>query len=245
MSKATLLAAAAGLAVLGLTQTAFAQSAPSPQGDSWDSIKLLPDWSGIWTSQVNPGQKGMIFNAKGKAAADKLEALRKVNGDIPSRQKLCLLSGFPGGMGGPEQFTNEFLFTPGQVTLSNSQAFVRRIFTDGRKHHKGPPTLQGDSIGHWEGQTLVVDTIGMHPDNEAFYGFRGGKDMHVVERFSLKDDKTLQVLNALDAPEVLAAPDNYRLELTRHRDWTTVEMNCAQGQRSIDKNGNQTMILDK
>ena len=61
----------------------------------------------------------------------------------------------------------EFLFTPGKVTVAiEAYSQMRRIFTDGRKHPDDPdPTYQGNSIGHWEGDTLVVDTVGFIPDS--------------------------------------------------------------------------------
>jgi len=69
----------------------------------------------------------------------------------------------------------------------------RPVFTDGRAHSKDPnPSYLGESIGHWEGDTLVVDTIGFndrtwldqsgHPHTEA---------LHTVERFTRRDELTL------------------------------------------------------
>jgi hypothetical protein len=71
--------------------------------------------------------------------------------------------------------------------------FWRAVYTDGRTHLKDPnPGFLGDSIGHWEGDTLVVDTIGFndrtwldqdgHPHTEA---------LHTVERFTRPDQETL------------------------------------------------------
>jgi hypothetical protein len=57
----------------------------------------------------------------------------------------------------------EFLFTPGRVTIiQEAYMQVRRVFTDGRPLPDDPdPTYNGSSIGHWEGDTLVVTTIGL------------------------------------------------------------------------------------
>ena len=237
------IALAAGYLMAAAPATIAQTTAATRPGDTWDSIKTLPDWSGVWASATNPSGKGMQFSDAGKVQADELAKLREVNGDIPSRQKKCLLAGFPGSMTGPEQFTLEFLYAPGETLLTDSQAYVRHIYTDGRKHHKGPPTMQGDSIGHWEGQTLVVDTVGLDAGNELYYGFRGGKNMHVTERISLKDKDTLQIENTIEAPEMLSKPHHYMMEYNGHRDWTTVEMNCSQNNRSVDEEGRQTMKL--
>ena len=151
-----------------------------------------PDWNGVFTWIRNP-RPPMPVTARGQAQLDMIERLRKVNGDIPSRAKRCMLEGWPAGPTGPEEYSEEFVFTPGQVTMTQSQGYVRRIFTDGRKHHAGPVSYQGDSVGHWEGDTLVVDVVGMHAENEIYYGFVGGKNMHGVERIHLTDANTLEI----------------------------------------------------
>ncbi len=59
------------------------------------------------------------------------------------------------------QYPYEFIFSPGRVTVHQEAWMqVRTIWTDGRAHQEDPdPSFMGDSIGHWEGHTLVVDTI--------------------------------------------------------------------------------------
>jgi hypothetical protein len=237
--------AAVALTALGLSSGAApaADGVSTPQGNNWDNIKQLPDWQGVWVSQSLPNAKGWPLNDKGQAQNAQLMKLRAVNGDVPSRSKKCEPGGFPGGMSGPEEYTEEWVFTPGEVLLTQTQGFVRRIYTDGRKHHPGPVSMQGDAIGHWEGSTLVTDTVGLDPGNEIFYGFPGGKNMHVVERIFLKDPNTMQIDTTLDAPDILTKPTNYTILYKRHRDWTPVEMDCAQNNRSVDANGNQTMKI--
>ena len=164
---------------------------------------------------------------------------------VTARQKRCMVSGWPSGVGGPEEYSEEWIFTPGQVTMTGAIGFVRRIHTDGRKHHAGPGTIEADSIGHWEGDTLVVDTSSAQEGNELYYGFVGGKNMHGIERIHLSDQNTLTIDLDLDAPDIFSTAYKFPTRLKRHADWTTLEMNCAQNQRSVDEKGNQTMILDK
>ena len=81
--------------------------------------------------------------------------------------------------------------TPGYVILiMQSNSDVRIIPTDGRPHL--PSTVRkwlGDSVGHWEGNTLVVDTTNFHPDRE----WRGSTSgMHLIERLTITDPKTLK-----------------------------------------------------
>jgi hypothetical protein len=102
---------------------------------------------------------------------------------------------------------HEFLFTPGRVTQITEDNQVRRIYTDGRAHPKDPdPTYFGDSIGHWEGDTLVVDTIGLRDDNDVVIGLTAEGDMHVVERIHQVDSDTLRDDLTLDGLPWLARP---------------------------------------
>ena len=79
----------------------------------------------------------------------------------------------------------EIAHIPGRVLmLFEYDHFVRNIFTDGREHPKDlNPSWMGDSIGKWEGDTLVVDTVGFNDktwlDND---GHPHTEDLHVVER---------------------------------------------------------------
>ena len=87
---------------------------------------------------------------------------------------------------------------------------ARIIHTDGRPHlPKGVRQWMGDSIGRWEGNTLVVDTTNF-VDGSGFYGDAGGNfafddNLHVVERFSLFDPDTLLYQFEIDDPDRLHA----------------------------------------
>jgi Family of unknown function (DUF6152) len=74
------------------------------------------------------------------------------------------------------------------------------------------PSLHGDSIGHWEGDTLVVDTTGYraHPEGYAF-DLPSSGSKHIVERFTLSADrKHIDYEAAVEDPEYLAEPQSHR-----------------------------------
>jgi len=78
----------------------------------------------------------------------------------------------------------------------------RMIFTDGRPHEKDPnPTYLGEGIGRWEGDTLVVDTIGFNDrswlDQD---GHPHTEDLHVIERYTRTDEQTLRYEVTIDDP---------------------------------------------
>jgi len=97
---------------------------------------------------------------------------------------------------------------------------ARIIRLDGRPHL--PPEIRlwmGDSIGRWEGNTLVVDTTNFN-DAGGFYGEAGGnfgwdRNLHIVERFSLLDADTLLYRFEIDNPTAFTQPWKGELTMTR------------------------------
>ena len=128
----------------------------------------------------------------------------------------------------------EFLFTPGRVTMLFEDGEVRRIHTDGRQHQSLDElsrSFMGDSVGHWEGKTLVVDTIGF-PQGELWqnYGIRATLKTHLVERITLNDEGNIQIDNTIDDPEIFTAPYSYKRQYQR-TDLLLSEPTCAQNNR--------------
>ena len=107
----------------------------------------------------------------------------------------------------------EFLFTPGRVTIlgESDGNRLRRIYTDGRPHPDDPdPTFHGHSVGHWEGETLVVDTVGIVPQSylaitEAA-GVPNNGDIHVIEHIHLQGTDFLHDDLEIIAPKILTRP---------------------------------------
>jgi hypothetical protein len=102
---------------------------------------------------------------------------------------------------------------PDTVVFNVDWMTTRRVvYLDGRAHPEdGERTLNGHSIGHWEGDTLVVDTtlFADHREGLAF-GIPSGAGKHVSERFSLAADRRhLDYSAVLEDPDNLAAPVNF------------------------------------
>ena len=97
---------------------------------------------------------------------------------------------------------------------------TRVIHLDGRPHLPSSVRLwKGDSIGRWEGDTLVVDTTNFN-DGGGFYGDAGGnfgwdRNLHLVERFSLLDKDTLLYRFEVDNPTAFTQPWKGELTMTR------------------------------
>ena len=145
----------------------------------------------------------------------------------------------------------EVLFTPGRVTLlgESDSNRLRRIYTDGRPHPEDVyPTFHGHSIGHWEGETLVVDTISIRPQTlfavlEAVAVPTNG-DVHVKERIHLAGKDTLHVELEIEAPNVLTGPWKTTRIFTRERRYDIVEGICIEGDftEGTDKDGNSIFV---
>jgi hypothetical protein len=115
---------------------------------------------------------------------------------------------------------------------------ARIIHLDGRPHL--PPQIRqwlGDSLGHWESATLVVDTTNFN-DMGGFYGDAGGnfgwdRNLHLVERFSLLDAETLLYRFEIDDPTAFTKP--WKGELTMARTTARIyEYACHEGNYSLE-----------
>lgn len=96
------------------------------------------------------------------------------------------------------------------VMLTETYHGFRLVPTDGRKHRDDvPPSLRGDSVGRWDGDTLVVDTTNFTDTNwmaaEGAVSFHSDA-LHIVERYRRVDANTLEVEATVEDPKVLTGP---------------------------------------
>ena len=112
----------------------------------------------------------------------------------------------------------QVLITPEEVLITNAYNETRHIYTDGRDHPSPEdlwPTVTGNSIGHWEGETLVVDTIMVTNPNEFFQGGPPlSEEAHYVERIWLEGGKLYDEFTITD-PVTLSGPWVAKLVLVR------------------------------
>lgn len=223
------------------------QGAANPKGH-YAELDKLPDWGGAWflTFQMpapgapppeQPKLKGEYLKKH-----DAMVAEAQANNGVTKRERsYCSPPGMPGIMR-LAQYPYEFIFAPGRVTI-NQEAWMqtRTIWTDGRAHQEDPdPTYMGDAIGHWEGDTLVIDTIGIDPALEIQAGSGHSDKFHLVERIHLDpaDPDILVNEMTMDDPEALAAPYHATARYRRDRYGALLEFECSQNDRNpVDENG--------
>ena len=133
------------------------------------------------------------------------------NEEDPSNS--CMPAGVP-RMGSPSLIVQQpsyILFVyPGQGGLIATSTSYRMIPTDGRKHTNLEDldgTWNGESLGHWEGDTLVVDSIGFNSTSwfDQLGGYFHSENMHVIERLH-RDGNTLTWTATVEDPDVLLEP---------------------------------------
>jgi hypothetical protein len=228
-----------------------AAGSPKSSAHSYASLDSLPDWSGIWTPNFS-----VLANPTGEQpaltpqAASKYKAWQEAearNEEPATDSANCVPPGMPTVMFQP--YDIEFLFTPGRVTIiQEAYMQVRRVFTDGRGH---PPKLDlsfnGHSIGHWESDTLVIDTVGLGHERPLGFGrLTHGPQLQVIERIHLTAPDTLEDRMTLTDPDVLEKPWHPVYTFTRHREWDQLEYICEENNRNhIDSDGKVSPGLRK
>jgi hypothetical protein len=214
----------------------------------------LPDWSGVW----KPDQ-GILFKS-GIGDPDSHEArlrdtppytpefakehdalLDSANKGLPMYEPTanCLWPGMPRLMLQP--YPMEFVVKPGVVyTLHEYMSQQRRIYTDGRGHPADvDPSFNGDSVGHWEGDTLVVDTVGIKPGVTRIDRYLPHSDaLHVVERIRRISPTKMEDRITIDDAKALTAPWSTVRTWTLQPDWKIMEFVCEENNRNpSDVNG--------
>jgi hypothetical protein len=233
-----------------------AQSAPPPKAapeNPYAALAKLPDWSGVWDPAFMRPPPGTPPPAPPKLTppyaaqyAKFLEKNRTTPGlNFVSDVASCVPPGVPQSM--QEPYPIEFLFTPGRVTiLIETYALVRRIPTDGSPPPADPdPTYQGTSVGHWEGDTLVVETSAILPETSPMNGIKGHSDQfHVTERMRLVQPDLLEITTTRADPAVFVEPYTTKAYYRRHRDWKIMEYVCQQNNHdALDAQGHAAFSL--
>ena len=150
----------------------------------------------------------------------------------------CLPHGMPRVMESP--YPIEIVQTPQRITFLHEVAHnLRRIWLN-RDHPKNlAPTFLGDSVGHWEGDTLVVDTVGLN--DKTFIDDEGSSHSlqeHVIERFrKLDGGQNLELIMQVEDPVTLEHPYTYRRIYHWRPDVRPQEYVCEENNRNAPVNG--------
>lgn len=231
-----------------------------------ENFAKLPDWSGIWqfdmwADELDGQQFGPegLRRAKAYAAelqpsytpawqpkADeyrkKVEAAEAPSTNPPGRglaSDCNFVPAFPAIM---QPGYYEWQVTPEEATLITSLGAVRHIYTDGRSHPPNDelwPTKQGDSIGHWGGDTLIIDTVEIKPPVTLGFGRVAGPfsdQLHAVERIRMVNHDEMEIRFTWDDPVALAKPIDMTIDWVRVKDLNRMEENEQECDPAEDRN---------
>jgi hypothetical protein len=134
--------------------------------------------------------------------------------------------------------------TPGYVMLFSEMLHEAHIIPVDASPHL-PPTIRqwtGDPRGHWEGDTLVIDTTNFNGKAWIAPGLSAGRirgvgqstAAHVVERFTRVGPDTLQYEVTIDDPEVYTRPWRVSIPLTRDDTFVMYEYACHEGNQAVE-----------
>jgi hypothetical protein len=231
-----------------------AQSAPSG----------TPDFSGVWQHtpiaeyQAVTGKPGPVLDRKHPLSPTDFQVALEGNHDnpilqpwtaaevrkradaahagkpFPSPQEVCQPSGVPNVITLPAPVL--FIQQPKQVLILYQRDHqVRRIHMN--VPHSGSPTPSwyGESVGHYEGDTLVVDTIGMNDKTPVdIFGTPHTEALHVVERYRLVDDgKQLEVVFTVEDSRAFTTLWTARMVYGRSNATELTEEACAENNLDV------------
>ena len=209
-------------AVFAVSTAAFAQAAPKSQAKA-PSAATQPDLSGVWM-----GQEGKVFGSFNPKEPPSLQAWAAEKFKATTRELdpiwKCLPPGVPRILLVPQPM--EIVPIPGRVLmLSEYDHTVRQIYMDGREHPTDPdPTWLGHYIGKWDGDTLVVDTIGLNDKTWLDYpGHPHTEALHVIERYRRSTPDTLLLDITIDDPKTYTKPWTGQRVYKLRTDWEILE----------------------
>jgi hypothetical protein len=187
-----------------------------------------PDLSGVWLrgGDRNPFDLPLDVSIMQPAAKTKFEAEKNGHGpnvalDFASNTdpfiKSCDPLGLPRVLLANHPF--KIVSAAGEIVILYERSHdFREIYMDGRSHPSDPdPSWWGNSIGKWQGDTLVIDSVGFNDRTWLDYqGLPHTEALHLVERYRRVDHDSLQLVLSIDDPKAYTktweATNNYKLK---------------------------------
>ena len=248
-----------------LTAIAASNPAPAQQTDA----SAAPDWGGVWQmtsntvfDQATVDPPGGSSNAPGTREyppySDEWEAKYAANrervrlGQFPDPITTCgTPAGFPRMMNLPAGI--EFVVRPEQVwIITEDGPNIMRIYTDGRGHPAPEdrwPTYSGESVGRWEGDTLVFETISLKGDGDAILDRTGlvlSTEARIVTRLRRVEDELMEAQFTIEDPAALTGPWHVVKQYRKLESGTRmIEFACAENNRNPVDTAGRTLTLDR
>ncbi len=241
----------ASLSLVALSM-AFAQRAPEPPTGPAPKLNGKPDLSGLWQRPYTPdmtvtardgktqvadaslpddpkapGHKLLPFTDWGKQMWESYDAAK---GDYTGS---CLPFGLMRSMNSPDPI--QIMQSDKYVSLLYEQNTWFKVFPiDGRKHREQVPTWFGDSVGRWDGDTLVVDTVNFNGKTRLdTIGHPHSDQLHIIERFTRTDLGHIAYEVTIDDPKTFTRPWKNTRIFTLRPDWEIMEYSCEENNKDF------------
>jgi hypothetical protein len=237
------------IVAIGQPSSALAQATAA---ESWQSPRTpngKPDFSGFWSQPTHvvprPGgattftkEKMPPFVPGGEALFYKL---RTGDPRLDEPRAFCQPSGFPSAFLGP--YPVQIVQTDGWLVMTTEfERATRLIPLDGRAHREDiEPTYYGDSVGHWEGDMLVIDSRNYKrwTLDDHYYQAPDEYRMHsdafrTIERLRRVDADTLSYAFTVEDPKIFTESWTEDLQMKLHPEWEAVglyEFVCQENNR--------------
>jgi len=236
---------AALLAMFALVSISAAGQSPASKTAIPHTAEGKPDLSGVWAgagfkhvegakySDIPDVSRYVFTPPKDafKPGGQELWTL-KLNGDPRHDDPtlLCLPLGFP-YIDLPAR-AQHFFQPPGFLVIAYEDDHTTRIIPIGGSHPKDlDPTWYGDSVAHWEGDTMVVDTIGLKPWNSDARHHMHTEAAHYIERYRRTGPTTMSIEITTDDPGIFTKPWSQSWDMHLHPEWRLLEDVCEENNR--------------
>jgi len=225
-----------------VSTTVLAQDAELPQ----PAPRLpdgTPDFAGLWSGGgpvgdiaggLIPGEVMLLTEEYATVKANRMAA------NDPEAN--CLPTGVPRIAPYPWRILQTPAYGPATHLFFLFEGNVhsyRQIFMDGREHPPAEeldPTWYGHSIGWWEGDTLVIDTVGFN--DRTWFDFLGNPhstELHTIERYTRTDYNTLENVTTIIDPAAYRQPFTIRFEARlQPADWDLMEYVCNENNQDVE-----------
>jgi len=201
-----------------LVLAACTQSAPGTQSvsgaPSLPNAQSLPDWSGYWigeglTAEISGFPSGGNYKLLGGDAPWSEEGRKRVEA-TRARQADSKANGWGFPLMMSSAAPMQFLIAPKETLIINVYRDVRHVYTDGRSmpaEEDRWPTTWGTSVGQWDGDTLVIETVSVRNPNRYFFSSPPlSEQARYVERIRMTGPNRIESVMTVTDPVALTAP---------------------------------------
>ena len=202
-----------------------------------------PDLTGLW--MLAPGSGGITQLKPGDIQpwAQALSKEREEDLGKGSPSTNCLPFGFIGGFA-------KIVQTPGLMVMLAEDLTYRQIFMDGRELPQDPnPAWMGYSVGHWDGDTLVIESTGYNDRTWLDRGYPHTENLRITERIHRADFGHLEINITESDPKIYAKPWTRKVTAMYTADTDLIEYVCAENEKDrphlVGKNSDETKNAPK